>query len=162
MSTLLTDYIYKKADKTELEAYAKSADVEETYLKKTDASTTYATKTDVNNSLNNKVDKVSGKQLSTEDYTTAEKKKLGGIADGAQVNLLESISIDGNTITPIDKKVDIPMATMAALGLVRGTSAENGVSINSDGTMEVNTINASKIVQTAGEVLILNGGSSAI
>ena len=31
----------------------------------------------------NKVDKVKGKQLSTEDYTTAEKTKLGGIADNA-------------------------------------------------------------------------------
>ena len=31
----------------------------------------------------NKVDKVDGKQLSTEDYTTAEKTKLGGIADNA-------------------------------------------------------------------------------
>ena len=31
----------------------------------------------------NKVDKVEGKQLSTEDYTTAEKAKLSGIADNA-------------------------------------------------------------------------------
>lgn len=31
----------------------------------------------------NKVDKVTGKQLSTEDYTTEEKTKLGGIATGA-------------------------------------------------------------------------------
>ena len=31
----------------------------------------------------NKVDKVEGKQLSTNDYTTAEKTKLGGIADNA-------------------------------------------------------------------------------
>lgn len=33
--------------------------------------------------VNNKVDKVNGKQLSTEDYTTSEKTKLGGIADSA-------------------------------------------------------------------------------
>ena len=33
-----------------------------------------------------KVDVVSGKQLSTEDYTTAEKTKLAGIEAGAQVN----------------------------------------------------------------------------
>ena len=33
--------------------------------------------------LANKVDKVSGKGLSTEDYTTAEKTKLSGIAEGA-------------------------------------------------------------------------------
>ena len=34
--------------------------------------TNFASKTD----LNNKVDKVGGKQLSTNDYTTAEKNKL--------------------------------------------------------------------------------------
>lgn len=33
--------------------------------------------------LSGKVDKVSGKGLSTNDYTTAEKNKLAGIADGA-------------------------------------------------------------------------------
>ncbi|WP_339207347.1 pyocin knob domain-containing protein [Paenibacillus sp. FSL K6-3182] len=33
--------------------------------------------------VSNKVDKVAGKQLSTEDYTTAEKTKLAGIAAGA-------------------------------------------------------------------------------
>ena len=35
---------------------------------------------------NNKVDKVSGKGLSTNDYTTTEKNKLAGIASGAEVN----------------------------------------------------------------------------
>jgi hypothetical protein len=36
--------------------------------------------------LNDKVDKVTGKGLSTNDYTTAEKDKLNGIEAGAQVN----------------------------------------------------------------------------
>ena len=36
--------------------------------------------------LANKVDKVSGKGLSTNDYTTAEKNKLAGVEAGAQVN----------------------------------------------------------------------------
>lgn len=38
-------------------------------------------------SVDNKVDKVDGKGLSTEDYTTAEKNKLAGIAAGAEVNV---------------------------------------------------------------------------
>ena len=37
----------------------------------------FATKND----LNNKVDKVAGKQLSTEDYTTEEKEKLAGLSN---------------------------------------------------------------------------------
>lgn len=45
---------------------------------KTDLSD-YYTKTQVDNLLNNKVDKVSGKGLSTNDYTTAEKTKLANI-----------------------------------------------------------------------------------
>ncbi|RGY97277.1 hypothetical protein [Clostridium sp. AM58-1XD] len=35
------------------------------------------------NAVTNKVDKVTGKQLSSNDYTTAEKLKLAGIAEGA-------------------------------------------------------------------------------
>ncbi len=37
--------------------------------------------------LNNKVDKETGKGLSTNDYTTTEKNKLAGIASGAEVNV---------------------------------------------------------------------------
>lgn len=39
--------------------------------------------TKIKTTLNNKVDKVSGKGLSTNDYTTDEKNKLAGIASGA-------------------------------------------------------------------------------
>jgi hypothetical protein len=37
--------------------------------------------------LDNKVDKVTGKGLSTADYTAAEKTKLAGIAEGAELNV---------------------------------------------------------------------------
>lgn len=37
--------------------------------------------------LSDKVDKVPGKGLSTEDYSTVDKNKLAGIADGAEVNV---------------------------------------------------------------------------
>jgi hypothetical protein len=37
--------------------------------------------------LDNKVDKITGKQLSTEDFTTAFKTKLEGVEDGAEVNV---------------------------------------------------------------------------
>lgn len=45
--------------------------------------------------LNDKVDKVTGKGLSTNDYTTDEKNKLNGIQDGAQVN--PQITVDGTS-----------------------------------------------------------------
>lgn len=63
--------------------------------------------------LSNKVDKVTGKQLSTEDYTTAEKQKLSGIANGAQANKLEGVQIDGVDQAITDKKVNISLAPFA-------------------------------------------------
>ena len=43
--------------------------------------------------LDGKVDKETGKGLSSNDYTTVEKNKLAGIAEGAQVNVLEAIEV---------------------------------------------------------------------
>ncbi|WP_209434990.1 hypothetical protein, partial [Pedobacter ginsenosidimutans] len=45
---------------------------------------------DVNERLSTKVDKVAGKQLSTEDFSSAEKDKLAGIHDGATSNQSDS------------------------------------------------------------------------
>lgn len=53
--------------------------------------------------LGTKVDKVDGKNLSTNDYTTDEKNKLADIEAGAQVNVIESITINGATATIDDK-----------------------------------------------------------
>ena len=47
----------------------------------------YYTQSQTNTLLDDKVDKVNGKGLSTEDYTTAEKNKLSGIEAGAKVNV---------------------------------------------------------------------------
>lgn len=61
--------------------------------------------------LNNKVDKVPGKQLSTMDYTAAEKQKLAEIEAGAEVNIINEISANGTVIPVIDRKVDIVVPT---------------------------------------------------
>lgn len=60
-----------------------------------------------------KVDKVDGKQLSTEDYTTAEKNKLEGIAAGAQVNVIETVKVDGSPLKVESKAVDIDLSAYA-------------------------------------------------
>jgi hypothetical protein len=54
------------------------------------------------NALDLKVDKVSGKGLSTNDYTNAEKDKLSGIAPGAQVNTVTSVAGKTGDITLAD------------------------------------------------------------
>ena len=45
-----------------------------------------------------------GKGLSTNDYTTEAKTKLDGVAEGAQVNVIESVTVKGETITTITGK----------------------------------------------------------
>ena len=54
--------------------------------------------------LAKKVDTVSGKGLSTNDYTTAEKNKLSGIAAGAQVNTITTVKVNGTALTPDSSK----------------------------------------------------------
>lgn len=68
----------------------------------------YTTTSDLTTLLSAKVDKVSGKGLSTNDYTTAEKTKLAGIAEGAQVNKIEHIQINGTEQTISNKTVNLP------------------------------------------------------
>lgn len=58
----------------------------------------------VKTALNNKVDKVSGKGLSTNDFTNAYKTKLDGIATGAQVNVIEGITVN-STAVPLTNKI---------------------------------------------------------
>lgn len=59
------------------------------------------------------VAKVDGKGLSTNDYTTADKSKLAGIADSAQVNVIETVKVNGSSLTPSGKEVNIDLSTYA-------------------------------------------------
>lgn len=61
--------------------------------------------------VSTKVDKVEGKGLSSNDYTSNEKTKLAGIAGGAQVNVLEGIQKNGNTVTVTNKIANISVPT---------------------------------------------------
>lgn len=54
-----------------------------------------------------KVDKVSGKGLSTKDFTTAYENKLKGIETGAQLNILEGLTLGGKTLNISGKKIEI-------------------------------------------------------
>jgi len=76
------------------------------------------------------------------------------------VNVLEEIHINGTKLEITDKAVNIPVASGTLLGVVKSSDAENGVTVNADGTMTVNAISASKLVQAEGEVLVLNGGAA--
>ena len=60
----------------------------------------YATK----NELDNKVDKIEGKTLSTNDYTTTEKDKLKGIATGATKTIVEDSVTSTSTTNAVSAK----------------------------------------------------------
>ena len=116
--------------------------------------------TGLSDALAGKVSVEAGKVLSSNDYTNEEKSKLAGVEAGAQANVIEVIKINGVDAPISEKGVNIPLATAEALGVVKSSAAENKVAVASDGTMEVNSLNISKLTQTEGDALVLNGGDS--
>ena len=66
---------------------------------------------EMNTALGDKVDKVSGKQLSTNDFTNDYKSKVDGIASGAQVNVVETVKVNNAALTPSAKAVNITVPT---------------------------------------------------
>ena len=58
-----------------------------------------------------KVGKVEGKGLSANDFTDEAVAKLNGIAEGAQVNVLEGVKVNGQALTATDKVVDVTVPT---------------------------------------------------
>lgn len=95
-------------------------------------SSTFARGDHVHPSDSTKVDKVTGKGLSTNDYTTAEKNKLSGIASGAEVNqnAFSKITV-GSTNIEADSKTD-------TLTLEAG----NNIKLTPDATYDKITISA--------------------
>lgn len=82
-------------------------------------------------------------------------------AVGAQANVIEAVAINGVDLAITDKRVNIAIAG-ADLGVVKSSDTENGVAVDAEGVMTVNNLNANKLIQTEGEYLILNGGSSSL
>lgn len=61
--------------------------------------------------LGDKVDKVSGKGLSSEDFTEQEKAKLSTVESNAAPNVIEVIKKNGTSLTVSEKAVDITVPT---------------------------------------------------
>lgn len=74
--------------------------------------------TALSNAIGQKVDKVEGKDL----VDTAQITKLEGIAAGAQVNVIEKISVNGADVSIDENKRAIisGLATTSELGLLQG------------------------------------------
>lgn len=84
----------------------------------------------IKSALGGKVDVVSGKGLSTNDYTSAEKQKLSGIASGAQVNVIESVKVNGTKVEPSSKAVDVSVPTKVSQ-LTNDSGFQTSTQVNS-------------------------------
>lgn len=78
--------------------------------------------------LADKVDKISGKGLSTEDYTTTEKTKLSGIASGATANSSDATLLDRANHTGTQAASTITgLATVATSGSYTDLSSKPSI-----------------------------------
>lgn len=84
----------------------------------------------IKTALGGKVDVVSGKGLSANDYTNAEKNKLSGIASGAQANVIESVKVNGTALTPSAKSVDVTVPTKVSQ-LTNDSGFQTSTQVNS-------------------------------
>lgn len=155
------------ANKAAIEAEATTARAAE--KKNADAITKLNGAADVEGSVSNKIaseiadlqlDSTYVKKNGTDRLiTAAEATKLAGIAEGAQVNVIESIKLNGTTLSIDAKAVNIPLVTADTAGIVISSADENTISY-ANGIGTVNSLNVNKLAQTEGDVLIIDGGKA--
>lgn len=158
--TGLADALAGKADKgTTLAAYG----ITDAYTK----TETEARIQDVLDGLSDTSETAASVAQALETYKTSNdgrvdtiEGKLAGIAEGAQVNVIEAVKVGGTLLDIVEKAVEIPVASADALGVVKSATGENKIAVAEDGTMEVNTINVDRLAQTEGTELVLDGGSA--
>ena len=103
-------------------------------------------KTKIEGLLIKKVDKVDGKQLSTNDYTNEEKSKLAGIAAGAEVNVNADWNAESGDAQILNKPT-IPINTSQLIndsGFITSSDIPEGAAASNtvpkmDGTATVGT-----------------------
>lgn len=129
------------------------------------------TKEDIDGKITTINDTVSGINTRLETAET----KLGKIEDNAQENVIEKIIYGTQELIPVGKTVtitpkELAVATADVLGGVKSVvrtndegavvAAQNTIEVATTGVMTVNSLNVNRLVQDAGDVLILNGGNA--
>lgn len=129
------------------------------------------TKEDIDGKITTINDTVGGINTRLETAET----KLGTIEDNAQENVIEKIIYGTQELTPVGKTVtitpkELAVATADILGGVKSVvrtndegavvAAQNTIEVAATGIMTVNSLNVNRLVQDAGDVLILNGGNA--
>lgn len=129
------------------------------------------TKEDIDGKITTINDTVGGIDTRLETTET----KLGTIEDHAQENVIEKIIYGTQELTPVGKTItitpkELAVATADVLGGVKSVvrtndegaviAAQNTIEVAATGVMTVNSLNVNRLVQDAGDVLILNGGNA--
>lgn len=129
------------------------------------------TKEDIDGKITTINDTVGGINTRLETAET----KLGTIQDNAQENVIEKIIYGTQELTPVGKTVtitpkELAVATADVLGGVKSVvrtndegavvAAQNTIEVAATGVMTVNSLNVNRLVQDAGDVLVLNGGNA--
>ena len=140
------------------------------------ALTNYATEAYVSGALNTKVDKVDGKYLSTNDYTSAEKTKLAGIATGANKTVVDS-ALSNTSTNPVQNKAvytalsgksdsdhkhaagDITSGTLAIARGGTGVTSNPSMLTNLGSTTAASVFAASPRPGVTGTLPVANGGT---
>lgn len=111
----------------------------------------------VQTNLDNKVDKEIGKGLSSNDYTSGEKTKLSGIAEGAQANVIEEIQVNGTKVAPSGKKVNISVPTGALANKSEVAKTDLAAALKTEIEGKVNSSNCGDIIShNASEFAVAN------
>lgn len=92
--------------------------------------------------------------------TDAIIEKLNTIEEGAEVNILEGIKLDGEIVDLVDKIAEIPVAKLEKGGIVKSATGPNKVNVSNNGIMSVNKISTSSLVTPIGTVLVFDGGNA--
>lgn len=103
--------------------------------------------------IDGKVDKVTGKGLSTNDYTTDEKNKLKGIAAGAQVNVIETVKVNGVALTPSSKAVNVtvPTGALADKSEVAKADLASALKTEIEGKLNASAVTGDLLTHSASE-----------
>lgn len=72
---------------------------------------------------------------------------------------IRKITIGGEEQPIEDYTVDIPVAG-ESLGAIKSSDGENKISIDDDGSAEVNSLNVNKLVQDDGDYIVFDGKNS--
>lgn len=98
-----TDANFTTTEKTKLSGIAEGANKITVDTAMSASSTNPVQNKIINTALSGKVDKETGKGLSTNDYTTTEKDKLAGIAEGANKTTVDTAMSDSSS-NPVQNK----------------------------------------------------------